>query len=127
MNFPVFDYRADIRNLLVTPQIRARFLRMEPGEVHARHSHDLGHEVFLILEGRCDMEIDGDRAVLGPGQLCVAFAHQRHQARNAGDGQSTTSRSTSSGAIPRSRSTVPVSRPNGSWRGMPRRGYSMIR
>ena len=57
-------------------------MRMEPGEVHARHSHDLGHELFLILEGHCDMEIEGDRAVLGPGQLCVAYAHQMHQARN---------------------------------------------
>ena len=89
MPYAIYDYRRDVKNLFVTPQIRGRFLRMEPGEVHARHSHDLGHEVFLILEGRCDMEIDGDRAVLGPGQLCVAFAHQRHQARNAGDGPMT--------------------------------------
>ena len=89
MPYTIFDYRHDIKNLFVTPQIRGRFLRMEPGEVHARHSHDLGHELFLILDGHCDMEIDGDRAVLGPGQACVAFAHQLHQARNAGPGQMT--------------------------------------
>jgi quercetin dioxygenase-like cupin family protein len=82
MPYAIYDYRHDIKNLLVTPQIRGRFLRMEPGEVHARHSHDLGHEIFLILEGHCDMEIEGDHAVLGPGQLCVAYAHQMHQARN---------------------------------------------
>lgn len=82
MPYPIYDYRHDIKNLLVTPQIRGRFMRMEPGEVHARHSHDLGHEIFLILEGHCDMEIEGDHAVLGPGQLCVAYAHQMHQARN---------------------------------------------
>lgn len=85
MPYTIYDYRHDIKNLLVTPQIRGRFLRMAPGEIHARHSHDLGHEIFLILEGRCDMEIDGERAVLSPGQLCVAYAHQMHQARNAGD------------------------------------------
>jgi quercetin dioxygenase-like cupin family protein len=89
MPYAIYDYRRDIKNLFVTPQIRGRFLRMEPGEVHGRHSHDLGHEVFLILEGQCDLEIDGVRAVLGPGQLCVAFAHQMHQARNAGDGPMT--------------------------------------
>ena len=89
MPYAIYDFRRDITNMVVTPQIRGRFLRMEPGEVHARHSHDLGHEVFLILEGRCEMEIDGDRAVLGPGQLCVAYAHQLHQARNAGDGPMT--------------------------------------
>jgi quercetin dioxygenase-like cupin family protein len=89
MPYAIYDFRRDITNMVVTPQIRGRFLRMEPGEVHARHSHDLGHEIFLILDGECDMEIDGDRAVLGPGQLCVAFAHQMHQARNAGDGPMT--------------------------------------
>ncbi len=82
MAYAIYDYRHDIKNLLVTPQIRGRFMRMEPGEVHARHSHDLGHEIFLILEGHCDMEIEGDHAVLGTGQLCVAYAHQMHQARN---------------------------------------------
>lgn len=89
MPYTIFDSRHDIRNLFITPQIRGRFLRMAPGEVHARHSHDLGDELFLILDGQCDMEIDGHRAVLGPGQACVAFAHQMHQARNAGDGPMT--------------------------------------
>jgi quercetin dioxygenase-like cupin family protein len=85
MPYAIYDYRTDVRNLFVTPRIRSRFLRMEPGEVAGRHSHDLGHEIFLILEGTCEMEIDGERAVLTPGQLCVAFAHQMHQARNVGD------------------------------------------
>ena len=31
MGFPVYDFRKDIRNILVTPEIRARFLRMELG------------------------------------------------------------------------------------------------
>lgn len=89
MPYTVFDYRTDVKNLFVTPRIRSRFLRMEPGEVHRAHSHDLGHEIFLILEGTCQLEIDGERAVLGPGQLCVAFAHQMHQASNVGDGPMT--------------------------------------
>jgi quercetin dioxygenase-like cupin family protein len=89
MPYTVFDYRRDIKNLFITPQIRGRFLQMEPGEVHARHSHDLGDELFLILDGQCDMEIDGQHEILGPGQACVAFAHQMHQARNAGDGPMT--------------------------------------
>ena len=89
MPYAIYDYRVDVKNLFVTPRIRSRFLRMEPGEVHRRHSHDLGHEVFLILEGTCQLEIDGERSILGPGQLCVAFAHQRHQASNVGDGPMT--------------------------------------
>jgi quercetin dioxygenase-like cupin family protein len=85
MSFPVFDYRADIRNLLVTPQIRARFLRMEPGQVASRHSHDLGHEIFLILQGRCIFEIDGAERELGPGELCIALADQPHKVRCTSD------------------------------------------
>ena len=60
MALEVFDYRNDIRNVFVSPQIRSRFLRMEPGTVADRHSHDLGHEIFLILRGKARFE---DRCV----------------------------------------------------------------
>lgn len=85
MGIEVFDYRSDVRNVVITPEIRSRFLRMEPGEIAVRHSHDLGHEVFLILEGQCEFEIEGDRAVLGPGQMCFARRDQMHQVRTVGD------------------------------------------
>ena len=85
MALRVFDFHNDIKNFLVTPEIRMRFYRMEVGQVDGRHSHDLGHEIFFILEGRCEMEIAGDRAVLGPGQACVALRDQLHQAKNVGD------------------------------------------
>ena len=76
MSFSVFDYKKDLANLLVSPHIRARFLRIEPGEIHGMHSHDLGHEVFFILEGHLTFYIDGEEQTLGPGQLCVALADQ---------------------------------------------------
>ena len=62
MSFQIFDYRNEdhIKNLLVTPNIRSRFLRMEPGQVAGRHSHDLGHEIFLILQGSCIFDIEGE-------------------------------------------------------------------
>ena len=52
MAFQIFDFRNErhIKNLLVTPHIRSRFLRMKPGQVADMHSHDLGHEIFLILQ-----------------------------------------------------------------------------
>lgn len=85
MPIQVLDFRHDIRNLLVTPQIRARFLRLEPGSVADRHSHDLGHEIFLILQGRAIFEIEGEEAELGPGQLCVAQVDEIHQVRVVSD------------------------------------------
>jgi quercetin dioxygenase-like cupin family protein len=85
MSFTIYDYRTDVRNVLVTTQIRSRFLRMQPGQVAQSHSHDLGHEVFLILEGRCEFEIDDETQELGPGQMCVALADQIHSIRVVGD------------------------------------------
>ncbi|MCY4483588.1 MAG: cupin domain-containing protein [Spirochaetaceae bacterium] len=85
MALQVYDYRSDIANLLVTPQIRCRFLKMAVGQFNAGHTHDLGHEIFLILQGRAEFEIDGERAVLGPGELCIALTDQYHTVRNVGD------------------------------------------
>lgn len=85
MGFPVYDYRSDVRNVLVTPQIRSRFLKMEPGQQADLHSHDLGHEIFLILEGRVEFEIAGETEELGPGQMCIALANQPHRVRVIGD------------------------------------------
>ena len=85
MPFDVYDYRSDVRNVVIMPDIRSRFLRMEPGEVGPRHSHDLGQEVFLILDGECEFEIEGETAILGPGQMCFAAANQMHQVRTIGD------------------------------------------
>lgn len=87
MSLEVYDYRneSDIRNLLVTPQIRARFARMEPGEEASYHSHDLGQEIFLVLQGRALFTIDGEERELGPGQLCVALVDQIHKVGAVGD------------------------------------------
>ncbi len=90
MAFRVYDYRTDICNVLVTPQIRARFMRIEVGEVSGGpraglgHSHDLGYEVFLVLQGQAEFEIGGEMQVLAPGQMCYAPVDQRHTVRNVG-------------------------------------------
>ena len=59
MAFRVFDSRTDIQNLIIQPDIRARFLQMEPGEENVPHSHDLGAEIFLILDGQAEFVIEG--------------------------------------------------------------------
>jgi quercetin dioxygenase-like cupin family protein len=82
MGFEVYDYRRVNRNVLVTPEIRARLYTMQPGQVDGRHSHDLGHEVFLILEGKAEFTINGETRVLGPGEMCIALADEIHQVRN---------------------------------------------
>lgn len=85
MPVEVFDYRTDIRNIFIAPEMRARVIRREPGTAGDGHTHDLGHEIFLILEGQAEITIAGESAILGPGQMCIARADQWHQIRVVGD------------------------------------------
>ena len=85
MPIDFFDYRSDIGNIFISPKMRGRFLRHEPGEGGPFHSHDIGDELFLILQGQCEFRIDGETAVLGPGQLCVAQSGQQHEVRVVGN------------------------------------------
>ena len=85
MSLPVYDYRTDVRNILVTPHIRSRFMRLDPGGTASFHSHDLGHEIFLVLEGRAEFTIDGETGEVGPGQMCIALVDQSHSVRTIGD------------------------------------------
>ena len=84
MPFTVYDYRnpEHIKNLLVTSEMRSRILKMEPGQgFNARHSHDLGHEVFLILQGAAEFEIECNRQTVKAGQLCFALTDEAHSVR----------------------------------------------
>jgi len=81
----VFDARSDIRNLFITPEIRARVMCFEPGQVADGHTHDLGHEMFLVVDGYAEFTIAGESAVLGPGQICVARAGEWHAIRTLPD------------------------------------------
>ena len=85
MDLPVYDFRTDIKNVLVTPQIRSRFLKMAVGQFNEGHTHDLGHEIFLILQGKAEFVIEGRKAILGPGQLCIALKDEYHTVENVGD------------------------------------------
>lgn len=85
MGFPVYDSETDFGSLIITPEIRSCFSRMEPGSSSGGHTHDLGHEVFVVLKGRADFEIDGITKELGPGQMCVALADQMHYITVLGD------------------------------------------
>ena len=84
MSFPIYDFKKDIRNVLVKPEIRARIFHMKAGEKvnlydkALSHSHDLGYEIFLILQGKVRVLIDGEEGILGPGQMCIAAPHQTH-------------------------------------------------
>jgi quercetin dioxygenase-like cupin family protein len=80
-----WDAREHFGNPIVTPEIRARFMRLEPGRDYTGHTHDLGHEIFLVMDGEIDFDVAGRKARLGPGQMCVALVDETHLLRVVGD------------------------------------------
>lgn len=80
-----YDYRTDLANLVVHPEIRGRFMRMEPGPATRRHSHDLGGEIFLVLEGHCEFLVEDERVTCGPGQLIYVEPRLRHTLHAVGE------------------------------------------
>jgi len=85
LELAVFDFRRDLINFLVTPQIRSRFMRIEPGTVTTSHTHDLGIEIFLVLEGEIAFDVAGRQATLTAGQACYALVDEPHHLRVIGD------------------------------------------
>jgi mannose-6-phosphate isomerase-like protein (cupin superfamily) len=85
MPIPVFDYRKDLQNLVVRPEGRARFRRVDLGPVPAMHSHDLGGETFLVLDGRIEFHVEAERVTCEPGQLIYVPPRTRHAVRAVGD------------------------------------------
>src|SRR5688500_19862359 len=85
MAIRVYDYRQDLQNLVVRPEGRSRFRRVELGPLPAMHSHDLGAETFLVLEGRIEVQVEDESVVCQPGQLIVVPPRTRHAARAVGD------------------------------------------
>src|SRR2546429_38079 len=72
MTLEVFDYRDVPRNPLVTPEIRVNFMKMEPGSTSGRgHTHDLGHEIVLLLEAALVSGGAGAARVRPPAELGV--------------------------------------------------------
>lgn len=83
----VYDYRRDVANVVVFPEIRARFSRMAPGPAGALHSHDIAGEIFLVLEGRCEFvfENPADNVTCEPGQLIYVEPQVKHTLHAVGD------------------------------------------
>jgi quercetin dioxygenase-like cupin family protein len=81
MPLEVWDFRHDLKNVFIAPEIRARFMPLPAGTVTSSHTHDLGHEVFLVLDGRIEFTVGVDQAILTPGQMCIARRDEPHTLR----------------------------------------------
>jgi mannose-6-phosphate isomerase-like protein (cupin superfamily) len=54
---------------------------LEPGQATARHYHAETEEIYYVVEGSGEMELDGDRRVLSPGDAVLIPPGAWHQIR----------------------------------------------
>jgi mannose-6-phosphate isomerase-like protein (cupin superfamily) len=59
---------------------------LEPGQATQRHYHAESEEVYVIVEGEGDMELDGDSARVAAGDAIPIPAGTWHTLRNTGNG-----------------------------------------
>jgi mannose-6-phosphate isomerase-like protein (cupin superfamily) len=54
---------------------------LEPGQATQRHYHARSEELYVLLEGEGDMEVDGERSRVGPGEAILIPPGAWHQIR----------------------------------------------
>ncbi len=52
---------------------------LEPGQSTERHYHVAVEEIYLVLDGDGEMELDGERRAVEPGDAVLIPAGARHQ------------------------------------------------
>jgi mannose-6-phosphate isomerase-like protein (cupin superfamily) len=57
-----------------------------PGQQTQRHYHARTEEIYVLLEGGGEMELEGDRAEVGVGDAILIPAGARHQITGGQDG-----------------------------------------
>ena len=80
-----FDFRTDLTNVAVSPPIRNRFRRVALGPVPEVHSHDLGGETFLVMEGQIEFTVADETVVCTAGQGIFVPPRTTHAVRAIGD------------------------------------------
>lgn len=57
---------------------------LEPGQATQRHYHARSEELYVLLEGEGELEVDGERSHVGPGDAILIPPGARHQIRAGG-------------------------------------------
>jgi mannose-6-phosphate isomerase-like protein (cupin superfamily) len=59
---------------------------LEPGQATQRHYHARSEELYVLLDGEGELEVDGERSRVGPGQAILIPPGARHQITASDDG-----------------------------------------
>jgi mannose-6-phosphate isomerase-like protein (cupin superfamily) len=58
---------------------------LEGGQQTQRHYHAVSEELYVLLDGSGEMEVEGERASVGPGDAILIPPGARHQIRATDD------------------------------------------
>jgi len=58
-----------VRSALGVTEFGVNAIVLPPGYTSRRHYHERQQELYLVLSGEIELELDGDRHTLGPGGL----------------------------------------------------------
>src|SRR3990172_3981085 len=70
--------------LFETPRLFCDLYCLEPGQAQKAHSHGDADKVYLVIEGRAQIQVGADRFEVGPRQAVLAPAGSDHGVTNAG-------------------------------------------
>ena len=68
-----------IREFIHSPAQSLAEATLEPGQETRRHYHRVSEELYYIEEGTGEMELDGERAAVGPGDAILIPPGAWHQ------------------------------------------------
>ena len=70
---------SSIREYLHTDVQSLAEASLDPGQSTQRHYHARSEEIYLIIEGAGELEVDGDRRTVGPGDAILIPPGSWHQ------------------------------------------------
>ncbi len=73
--------------LAATPRALLDLYCLEPGQAQAPHAHAGQDKVYVVVEGRGRVTVDGREEVLEAGEAVLAAAGQSHGLANPGPGR----------------------------------------
>jgi len=75
-----------VRSALGVTEFGVNAVVLPPGHTSRRHFHERQQELYLVLSGEIELELDGSRHTLGPGGLARVDAPVVRSLRNTSDG-----------------------------------------
>ena len=74
-----------VRQALGVTEFGVNAIVLPPGHTSRRHFHDRQQELYLVLQGEVEFELDGARHTLGPGGLARVDASTVRSLRNTSE------------------------------------------